>query len=308
MQSKAKIEHQKKINKLFKWILPLGWIAVFFGVIILMYSIMESGINDEVVAPLIVSLVGLITVILDVYFNTRFPPGDLTNYDIFQWKNKRKSILTRSIGYTLILFFTLNFHFNNNTIFLAFSISVFYLLFICIFFVVRSKPQLIVNQYLTGVGSSAFYISFISHAFYMFSKYFFFKYKLLILYLIICIVIFVRMVLKRKTLNILQFFILETMNPKVLLNALKPEWKRFKDKVEAIKLLKKLSKKGKYGVRQELARELIRENNSTKIKVLSFAGVLLLFIITSVGEGLVQDVVNDDLKLFLCKKLKVMCK
>lgn len=265
-------------------------------------------VDSREAALYLLSVSAILVILGDVLVHARKIPSRV-DIEKYYWTVEKQSTFVRLIGYGLVLFLAYSFDLNSRAIFFSWSIVVFYLIFSLVVLYIRKNPIRLKDKLITGFGSAAFDISFIAFILFGFSKWIDFEWKVLLVFIgAIGVLIWRSYYHRHNRLDVVQLIAIKTISPKILLHELKPEWKRISNRVEALKLLKKLDKNGKYGVRQELAKELIAETSSQKGLLISFLLALGLYFITSIGEGLIQDLFNDDIKEFLCRLVKIYCK
>lgn len=115
------------------------------------------------------------------------------------------------------------------------------------------------------------------------------------------------LIIRKRKLNIFQIIALNTISPNKILNSLREEWQKNKDKIEALNLLVELEKKGKYGVREELIRELVKSN---PVKGMSFILPMLMvlgFVLKPIIEGLIQEAFLEKTKILICDLIGMLC-
>ena len=116
---------------------------------------------------------------------------------------------------------------------------------------------------------------------------------------------------KKDALNLVQIRLIRVVFPPRLYRAVSSAERRVEDQYSALRIIKKLYGSEKYGVYQALSDEIIRNNSDSYSRFWKVSLTLMvsfgLFFAGAVGEGLIQDLINDDLKQWLCEKIGKYC-
>lgn len=307
---RSKIEREdflKTRRKLF-WLIPLYLIFYTFD----FYS---YGL-DSVLKNSIPSLILILT--LFFYYNTYLPkvPKRLNDFQNYQLVINRRKLMVIMFGFLAVSIYALIFGLTPQRTFWSISLFAILSIILTIAVYIYKNPSQITSQQLTGLGTSLmgtypllltlFFLSgwvnigvlgtsiliiFIGYS----SWSFFIKNK------------------KEKSINLMQLYLIKIIPSDRLSYSMKPIIKQNKDKIRALKVLEEIEKKYPYGVKKVIEDEILaKSNKSNKSLLVKFFLTILLtligFLISSIGEGLVQDLFNDDIKRILCEKIKLYCK
>ena len=235
-------------------------------------------------------------------------PDNINRLDEVLWKEEKARILIRSLGVLPILLGAFYLNTNLEAKFFVITTLFSYLTYGIIVIYIRKNISYLKDETLTGLGSAMYYISNFTLAYFYIAKYLIPKSPSWVYFVLILIMlVYYLFKSQQKRLNTVQETLINTIEPKILLHELKPDWKKFKDRVKAMKLLKDLNRNKRYGVRKALVEELTKNESNKSDSLKGFIIAFILFLITSIGEGLAQDMFNDDIKKALCDWVGIYC-
>jgi len=240
------------------------------------------------------------------------------------WASLRRRYITDMFfyflfGVLLAIFGDIN---ETSTLFII-STFIFYLIFVLTIVAIRINPKLIINGLINQIGSTSLFLHLISYLYFTYSSttgFDFFNCDaaqlssfLLFTAVILFIAIGFQMILSQ-TINqptFTQSLAIVTINPNDLIISLRDERKIIEDKSKAVRILQNIEEDVSPGIKAELLKLIVKEHTGKKRivgYVISFIMVVLVFITTSVGRALVQDVLyKGHLKPFLCKFFETFC-
>lgn len=320
-----RFDSPKKYKRYYFIFFVLGVISfvVFTGVFF--YKIKTNGYSNPKIDIPFVTLINLAS--LSVYFLMLIYSQDVPENRIR--RNKwfyKNGLIARvlktfiSFIFTFISYYALN-HYNLNkgfgnlilfTGFFGVFIYNFSILYLIIF------PKHLLSGFITGLGTGSRILGFgfIIIGIRSILIYYFIESILLDLLILIVLGFLARLVVEidyrflkysEFGLNFVQMRVLDVVKPLQLSLVFRSYIEELKDKKQAIKLLKKLEKKEQYGVMIELANMLSKERTSKSKWVIGILAAFLLFILTSIGEGIIQDLFNDSVKEAFCNLLGILC-
>lgn len=181
---------------------------------------------------------------------------------------------------------------------------------VCVGLIVK-KPIRITNPKIVAVGNASISLAFITIP------------LMMVIYgvtLINYILIFIGFILllyasvlifynywKKPKINPTIYAAINIIHPEKILNDFKTHYEKLSDQLKAIQIIKKLEKKRQFGVQIALVNILTEKYSKNTFKIGGLLFSLLIFILGSISEGLIQDLVNDNIKDFFCKYLKMYC-
>lgn len=201
---------------------------------------------------------------------------------------------------------------------IAFVGSINYLLYNFVILYVIHNPKEILNGFLTGVGSG---MKLLSYSLVIVGIRGIIVFYLIDNFILIIIAIFViglaaRIVMEYdrqyillfgKGLDYVQLKAVKIIKSINLVSVIEKDNKILKNKKKALELVQKMKESNDYGVMLEFS-ELIKKDRGSSLKWLwGFVSIVIIFVISSVGEGIVQDLLNDSVKAFLCKLFGILC-
>ncbi len=250
-------------------------------------------------------------------------PNDKIERDKWLWVHGKNlylvKVLASLIGLILILQFLFFFRSDllGNIIFVItfIGIPIFYLFYYGIVIFIFLNPSKI-NSIITVIGSlfhaKLFFLLSMACGIIFWNTYIPSLFVLMGLLSGISSLQFLKIFSNNSELNKVQEAVLKIVPPPIMYGTLSKQKEKIVHKFKAMKMLQKLYSKEEYGILQCLSEELVIIGNSSKNWKGKAVIILLislgLFILTSIGEGLIQDLFNDDLKDFFCEIFGLFCK
>lgn len=249
------------------------------------------------------------------YVGSRIGPSDEKKLDFWKWK-KGKTLM--SLQFTCYVFFILTilsslamqgvqYPIMSYALILLYLMGLIY--YVVVYYILKN-PIEITNGILTGIGSIGFIGIFIFPIIFFIEvrQFSFFIFLALILIVIMGVKIYLQ-IRERDFLNPVQYTVLKYIEPSRLFETFKESYNEIRNRIKALKILRKLDSKGDYGVKKALVEVIVKENTSSRKFGFTVLGGFLFFILTSIGEGFWQDLLYEPyLKPFLCTIHENFCK
>jgi hypothetical protein len=196
------------------------------------------------------------------------------------------------------------------------------ILSIAVILFVAYNPRFIVSKWITGFGSLMYVICTLGLAVIVvlscnvFLKIFDVPLKWIIT-VVVSVILYFRLgrnqidaffsILNPKRLNTVQLNVVQFGKPDKLLAAIRSFAERLNDKKKALRILRKLDRNESLGVKIEVLNILNDEGGHRRSLIWIIVSGLVLWVLSSIGEGLIQDLVNDDIKEMFCRAMDVLC-
>jgi hypothetical protein len=240
-------------------------------------------------------------------------PTDKKQLDEWIWKKGRRNFIYYFFAFLL---FAINQGlpisiFGQYRLFAAMGYLSLAVYFLCILSILW-KPELFTSGFIGGIGSSAqlFFIGALPSRLALLTVP---DAKPLFLWLIIPSVLpylgLLYILWRTKTLNFVQFAVLQVIHPDRLLTALRNRDQIIQDQYEALKIKNRVEKDVSLGIKTELIKLYATENKSWSQNLwwLGMAVALTAFLINTIGQLIVQDALYAPLikpilcQIFTCK-------
>lgn len=244
----------------------------------------------------------------------KMPPTSKKEFDLWVRKDYKKQVLYWGVFYFLLAVANSLSKdiFGEFQILGVLSYTSFFVFIGCVFGVVIN-PKLFTSGFVGGVGTVTYYI----FAFLMpvriaievlvpFNRVVQIPQSFTYLFVLLLILLFVPVLnrLKDKGLNKVQSYSILAVNPDRLIAAIRPYEKLLKDKYQALSVKLDLDSELSYGVKEELIKLYVEENKSKteKFWMVTFLVAVITFVITSLGQSFLEDVLYTPfIKPFLCE-------
>lgn len=297
-------------------------IFLFFNIFYIFKEITTKELTVLEITKLVFLLLATVFFTRFAYFLGLRAPKEKDIRDEWYWNIGRKLYLSRSL-YPLFLAIVFLLEIVSSEI-IPDTLVVVALVFACIYssiiLTVINRPTLVISRKITGVGSAIFIgeLLIVLILILKYDRFWQLDFSPLSIFLIpasliVSVLIYHHLsaLWKKNELNIVQTHALNIIKPVYLVKILKDKSKNISDKIRALKYIRKKMKKDDYGFLQALGEELIIDENRQSKGFLGLivtcAIVVIIFIIESIGEGLVQDIFNDSIKMWLCQKVGFFC-
>jgi hypothetical protein len=253
---------------------------------------------------------------LGLLVQSRGGPDNDKVFDEWIWKQGRKTFiyaflafLIQAINQTLP---AQNNFFGQYRVFILIGYLAF-AIFSGSILIIYWKPKLVLSGSLTGIGSSAmlFYLGFIPARIIAILQpdpmYFWIS---IVFPVIVPLIFLIRRQIDPKTLNPVQFAVINTIHPDRLFTALRTYNQVLEDQFEALKVKFRLEKDLPLGVKTELIK-LYAEQGKTENEIqwwITVIAGLVALMTGAIGEAFFQDLLYDPLiKPFLCTIISNFC-
>ena len=257
---------------------------------------------------------------LGMFFQSRIwaslrktPPSSKKEFDLWVRKDYKKQVLYWGVFYLLLAIANSlsKDTFGNFQMLGVLSYTSFVVFIGCVFGVVIN-PKLFISGFVGGVGTVTYYIfTFLMpvrvaiEVLVPFSRVIQIPQSFTYLFILLLIVLFVPILnkLKDKGLNKVQSYSLLAVSPDRLIAAIRPYEKLLKDKYQALSVKLNLDSELSYGVKEELIKLYAEENKSKteKFWIVTFLVAIVTFVVTSLGQSFLEDVLyNPFIKPLLC--------
>ncbi len=184
-----------------------------------------------------------------------------------------------------------------------------YSVFFCTVIAVLARPELFVSERITTLASSCFALALAAapvRIIAAFQPSAVTVWNTILLSLPLMVVVTYQQ-LRPRSLNIVQFTVLYIMNPARLLTALRSHNKVIQDQYNALLVKTRLERNLSLGVQKELVQLMVKENKSTKERLWWFIPIVV-FILTAIGESLIQDLLYESIiRPLFCEVLGTLC-
>lgn len=314
---KTKIESKKYYSGKWKTYYYLSPILVGFALIRLIGLILvfeELDYDNIDLLKELSYLFGAIAINRISYNIQKKPPSfDKNDYDKWYWRRGRNilffgGLLFLVIGGNLLIRPIVESSIKSSLT-IACAISLFTFI-ICIMLIVK-KPIRILNSTILNLGNASIYLVFI------FTPLIYIIYGIKTEYSIIAFIGFFLLIyasiiifhtIKRKPeISPIRHVILNIVEPYKILNEFRSQYQKLNDQIKALKIIKKLKQKRKFGVQLALTNILSEKYANNNKNYTGYIIALLIFILGAIGEGFFQDLIYQPIKSLLCKYIESFC-
>lgn len=241
------------------------------------------------------------------------PPSSKKEFDFWVRKDYKKQVLYWGVFYLLLAIANSlsKYTFGTFQVLGVLSYLSLVVFFGCVFGVVIN-PKLFISGFVGGIGTVTYYIFVLLmpvrvaiELLVPFSRIIQIPQSFMYFSVFLLIMLFVPILnrLKDKGLNKVQSYSLLAVNPDRLIAAIRPYEKLLKDKYQALNVKLNLDSELSYGVKEELIKLYVEENksNTEKFWIVTFLIAIATFIVTSLGQSFLEDVLyNPFIKPLLC--------
>lgn len=313
-------------KKIYNLLFIVGLVTLTFNIIIFAIQIKNDNYaNLKIDIPFVVLInLALFCYLVYLKISALSPPLKKKERDNWFYKFGLLSRFSKTIiafivtfiSFYILVYFNLNKGFSS--IFL-FSGSLGYFLYnLLIVYTILYDQKLLLSGFYTGIGTGfrilGIFLILIGIrgilVLHIIDSFFLQIFTLLIMGVIARIIVefdFVYLKNSEYGLNYIQMRVLDVAKPNKVIDVLRTTLKKITDKEEALRLLKKYQKKGNYGVMIELVNIVSKEKTSKSKWLLGILFATIIFVLSSISEGLIQDFFNDDIKSYLCTYIKLFC-
>lgn len=283
------------------------------------FTFLEKGYSTPEIIKTVIIFLAATFFVFHMYIRTLTSPKEKQKKDKWLWNNGRLLIVTQVIYPTLIiisLFLNLNEFVSGNNITARIYLLIilgflFNIIFGAIIFISVINPRIIFSRQINLIGATSYVLQFVVLALIITNSYlsgitsFWFC---LILFLILLYLIFKhsKPIFQQERLLLTQIYAMEIVSPYKLTELIISKNSELKQRIKAIKYIRKKYKDEEFTFLQALNKELVREINSTTQTKWNwiFAGLAIIFIFTieAIGEGLIQDIFNGPIKEYFCNR------
>lgn len=303
-----RIAKHNSFVRLFKSMFNLMFFVFVPSIALVAITGFEDGIHHELFGFGLSSVLTMTLLMIFIYPFTQkisSPKGEL---ETINWRRVRVSIFILLLIYLLLLFVLHYYEFNIYSQSALVSGFWSFLGFTVLYLYVRYDPSKIQSGTISIFGSGFLYVTVVMTVFSLGFKRID-SIPMIVFSMVSGILspLVFWLIIRKRKLNIFQIIVLNTVSPNQILTSLREEWQKNKDKIEALNLLVELEEKGKYGVREELIRELVKNNPAKGMSFILTMLMVFWFFLKPIIEGLIQEAFFEKTKIFICDLIGVLC-
>ena len=286
---------------------PILMISGIISIISLLLSLsMDNSIWKDNGFHILIAI-SAIFLLCEIKIRFKKMPMNFEGIDDWIVKNERNKLLFRSLSLFFLIFACFTENKNDNALNQYFITMVVYFSYMGAIFLNLYKPQLLLSANFSKLGI----IVWASYMAVLLGNIYYYggapKIQHFITFSAIVAVINA-IVGYYKKINVVQLYSIRMIKASVLRDALKGFAEKMFDKKSAIQFYKTLEKKDNPGVEKELLKLLNEKYMSKRSLVISIFWILITFIVTSLGEGLLQDLFLNNIESLFCKHFNLLCK
>lgn len=278
-----------------------------FGFLILFFSLNTDISNVKIISNILMTL-GSLAFALNFYYIQKTPPK--SNRDIWLWNKGRLTlVLTFLGGMSSFIALMLGGELADKTYLQIFSVITLELVSICIVFIsiyITKNPKYVIQGGISQIATFLFYIAIIFLPLILLRS----PEKSLVSQLIIfsCLYFTALFAFNESSskLNIIQKSIIRFMRPDILLEVFITNNQKIKDEIQALKILKRLDQKDKFGVEKVILTKLAEKYGDSGSKKKNIFVTIVIFTVVAIVSTFIQLFVQDTvytplLKEYVCR-------